>query len=62
MPAKMICPRCGAEMNFHAEKLVYSDSVPNPDTALGGEIQEMHSCPHCGRAESRPSLHDSASG
>ena len=59
MAAKMICPQCGAEMNFHAEKLVYSVSVPVSDAALGGEVLEMHSCPHCGRTESRSSRQNS---
>lgn len=55
MATKMICTHCGAEMNFHAEKLVYSepDSEAIQDPALGGHVEEMHSCPRCGTTESR---------
>jgi hypothetical protein len=43
-------------MNRHAEKLVYSDSLPDAariDPALGGLIEETHACPGCGNVESR---------
>jgi predicted RNA-binding Zn-ribbon protein involved in translation (DUF1610 family) len=53
---KLRCPKCGAEMNRHAEKLVYSDSLPDAariDPALGGLIEETHACPGCGNVESR---------
>jgi ribosomal protein S27AE len=56
---KMICPRCGTEMNHHAEKLVYeSGSAENraPDQPPWN-IEEMHTCPACGagiRAEPVP--------
>jgi predicted RNA-binding Zn-ribbon protein involved in translation (DUF1610 family) len=58
MPAttKLRCPKCGAEMNRHAEKLVYSDSAAEAgriDSALGGLIEETHACPRCGDVESR---------
>jgi ribosomal protein S27AE len=53
---KMICPKCRAEMNHHADKLV--DPITpddrkhfNPD--LGGVVKEMHYCPACGGVESR---------
>ena len=42
----MHCPRCGAEMNRHAEKLVYAESA----TEL---VDEIHACPRCGNVESR---------
>jgi predicted RNA-binding Zn-ribbon protein involved in translation (DUF1610 family) len=53
---KMICPKCGAEMNHHADKLV--DPVKPEDAkqvnpALGGLIEETHGCPGCGNVESR---------
>src|SRR6478672_6276028 len=49
--SKMICPRCRAEMNYHAEKLI--DPVKPEDSkhvnpALGGVVKEMHACPKCG--------------
>lgn len=54
--SKMICPRCGVEMNHHCDKLVY---VADPqdagatDPSLGGFIEEFHSCPKCGGGASR---------
>ena len=48
---KLICPKCGAEMNHHADKLIYS---ANPDEnhqvnpELGGVVEETHGCPGCG--------------
>jgi predicted RNA-binding Zn-ribbon protein involved in translation (DUF1610 family) len=53
---RLRCPKCGAEMNRHAEKLVYSDSSADArriDPALGGLIEETHACPQCGNVESR---------
>ena len=51
---KMICPKCGDEMNHHADKLVYP---ANPDevrrSELGGMVEETHACPGCGAVESR---------
>jgi len=54
----MVCPDCGVEMNRHAEKLVMSGDpgdVPGVDPELGGVIEEAHSCPGCGRTETRVS-------
>jgi NMD protein affecting ribosome stability and mRNA decay len=53
---KMICPKCGDEMNHHADKLV--DPVTPEDrkhvnAALGGVIEETHCCPGCGALSSR---------
>ena len=58
MPAttRLRCPKCGTEMNRHAEKVVYSDSPADAgriDLALGGLIEETHACPRCGNIESR---------
>ena len=50
----MICPKCGATMNRHADKLVRphrSDEALDP--TLGGVIMEMHQCPACGAEASR---------
>jgi len=55
---KMICPECGIEMNQHAEKIDYAippDESNETDAALGGVLEEVHSCPACGRTETRPS-------
>ena len=48
----MRCPWCGAEMNHHADKVVYSDGAA-PDPVLGGFIDEMYTCPTCGASASR---------
>lgn len=53
---KMICPRCGAEMNHHSDKMVYcndpQEAVPC-DSAVRGHIEEFHACPICGAGASR---------
>ena len=53
MPEKMKCPRCGAEMNHHADKLLASDSEFSSQTVLGSAVIELHSCPACGFSASR---------
>ncbi len=53
MREKIICPACGAEMNFHAEKLIYSQTDLGARTAMDVHLEEIHTCPRCGRAESR---------
>jgi hypothetical protein len=54
--SKMICKKCGAEMNHHADKLVdpgrYNDGS-HINSLLGGMILEMHCCPECGAVDSR---------
>jgi len=53
---KMICPKCGGEMNHHADKLIYdtsaNKSVKN-DPSFGGLIEETHNCSSCGAVASR---------
>ncbi|HEV8453991.1 MAG TPA: hypothetical protein VGQ24_03820 [Gemmatimonadales bacterium] len=52
----MTCPKCGAEMNRHAEKLVYPESAAEArraDPVLGGLIEETHACPACGNVVAR---------
>ena len=54
--AKLRCPKCGAEMNRHAEKLVHPADLVEAqriDSALGGLLEETHACPRCGNIESR---------
>jgi len=59
MPANtnpVLCPQCGVEMNLHAEKLVEptnAQEATRMDLALGGLIEEMHTCPACGQVHSR---------
>ena len=51
----MRCPRCGAEMNHHADKVLPSSAAAGSpvDPVLGGPVEEMHSCPVCGTNASR---------
>jgi len=52
----MRCPKCGAEMNHHAEKVLQAVDVADRssvDPALGGVVEELHSCPACGANASR---------
>ncbi len=53
--AKMKCPKCGAEMNRHADKIVYGvDRQTEDSNAAGSEaLEEFHSCPACGSQASR---------
>ena len=54
---KMVCPECGAEMNRHAEKVDYTagdDGAEGFDPALGGVVEEFHTCPDCGHTLARP--------
>jgi hypothetical protein len=54
--SKMICPKCGDEMNHHADKLVYSagaDDSSRPNADFGVVIEETHECPACRAIESR---------
>ena len=54
---KMICPDCGVEMNHHAMKIDYTASMTDEsaiDPDLGGVLQEVHSCPECGKTHMRP--------
>jgi predicted RNA-binding Zn-ribbon protein involved in translation (DUF1610 family) len=59
MPANaspMTCPECGVKMNHHAEKRVdptTPEEAARMDPALGGIIEEMHTCPECGQVHSR---------
>jgi ribosomal protein S27AE len=54
----MICPRCGHEMNHHAEKLIHPTGSDDgsPDPVLGGIVEDMHACPACGTGASRRSV------
>jgi predicted RNA-binding Zn-ribbon protein involved in translation (DUF1610 family) len=53
---KMICPDCGIEMNYHAEKIDYTAALTDPDAIdldLGGVLEEVHTCPGCGKTGTR---------
>ena len=54
--SKLICPKCGGEMNHHADKLidpVKPEDMKHVNPTLGGMVEEMHRCPKCGGAASR---------
>jgi predicted RNA-binding Zn-ribbon protein involved in translation (DUF1610 family) len=52
--SKMICPKCGAEMNHHAMKIDYdADDYTPRDPDLGGAVAEVHTCPNCGHISLR---------
>ena len=54
--AKMTCPTCGVEMNLHADKVDYSAGPAEGeagDEGLGGVVEEFHTCPGCGRTDTR---------
>lgn len=59
MPAeKMICPKCGTQMNHHADKLDYTTALTELDAVdpnLEGIIEEFHTCPspNCKNVEVR---------
>ena len=51
---KLICPKCGAEMNHHAMKIDYSvDDSALIDPAFEGVVEEVHTCPNCGHISLR---------
>jgi hypothetical protein len=43
-PDPMTCPRCGAVMNRHAEKVDYAAE----------RVEEIHACPQCATVAGRP--------
>ena len=56
MTTKMICPDCGDEMNFHAEKINQSaraDSESDASAEFGGVVEEIHTCPRCAAIATR---------
>jgi ribosomal protein S27AE len=53
---KMSCPDCGADMNHHANKLVYEGEPEEAAAAAtGGILFEAHTCPACGHSATRES-------
>ena len=57
----MMCPQCGIEMNYHAEKIDYLaalDDLAAIDPDLGGVVEEIHACPGCGNMETRRAAAD----
>ena len=56
MKRELACPRCGAPMNFEAEKLrepiTREESESKP--ALGGILVAVFACPNCGWIATQP--------
>jgi hypothetical protein len=56
---KLKCPGCGAEMNFHAEKINQSARVAAEDDLAAGlnefseVVEEIHTCPACATIATR---------
>jgi hypothetical protein len=44
---RLLCPRCGSQMNFHAEKIDRSADPSGADTGLDGVVAQFHTCPAC---------------
>ena len=61
----MQCPRCGDEMNHHADKVcdpVEPSDASEFDPELGGVVYETHACPGCGYTHLRTAArHESTS-
>ena len=52
--SKMICRKCGADMNHHAVKIDYGmDDAALIDKDFGGILKEVHTCAKCGITELR---------
>lgn len=49
----MNCPDCGTKMNHHAMKVDYTEAPDAIDPVFGGTLEEVHTCPACGRTELR---------
>ena len=50
----MRCPRCGIEMNRHAEKLLKTLDVQDSllaDQEMEGVLVSIYYCPNCGKVE-----------
>jgi hypothetical protein len=49
---KMFCPKCRAEMNHHAEKVVYASKGYDP-IFEERVVEEVFACPNCSASASR---------
>jgi ribosomal protein S27AE len=62
---RMVCADCGVLMNHHAEKIDYTAALDDPqaiDPQLGGVLEEVYTCPHCGKTEMRKAVQLSTQG
>ena len=44
---RLLCPRCGGRMNFHAEKVDRGADPAGADEELDGVVAQFHTCPAC---------------
>ena len=54
--APMRCPKCGAQMNHHADKVVPPSEpieAQQVDPEFGGVVHEAHAGPRCGAIATR---------
>lgn len=60
MTGTMRCPRCGAEMNHQANKLVepLTREEAEASTTLGGVLLAVFACPNCGYVAAQRDEHD----
>jgi hypothetical protein len=54
--SKMKCLKCGAEMNCHAEKIVFGFGGGDETDVRDESLLEFHACPNCCAAASRVGL------
>ncbi len=52
---RLLCPRCGGQMNLHAEKVDRGADPAGPDADPDGAVAEFHTCPACKYILERPS-------
>ena len=53
---ELMCPKCGAEMNHQADKLVQpvtQEEATTVGVTLDGLLERVFACPHCGWIDSR---------
>jgi len=51
---RLLCPRCGGQMNFHAEKIDRGADPAGADAILDGVVAQFHTCPGCKYVLERP--------
>ena len=44
---RQLCPRCGGQMNLHAEKIDRRADPSEADASLDGVLVQFHTCPAC---------------
>jgi DNA-directed RNA polymerase subunit M/transcription elongation factor TFIIS len=51
---RLLCPRCGGQTNFHAEKIDRRADPSDADASLDGFLAQFHTCPACKYVLERP--------